>query len=64
MEWIPVTKKPSEKKKYMCFVPECEDYNKHWAEYYWDGENFRDNTYLGKNRIVEVSHYMIIEEPQ
>jgi hypothetical protein len=64
MEWIPVTKKPSEKKKYMCFVPECDDYNKHWAEYYWDGENFRDNTYLGKNRIVEASHYMIIEEPQ
>lgn len=23
--------------------------------YHWDGENFRDNTYLGHDRIVEAS---------
>jgi hypothetical protein len=64
MEWIPISKKPTENGKYMCFVPDCKHYNKHWAEYHWDGENFKDNTYLGRDRIVEVSHYMIIVEPQ
>ena len=63
MEWIPISKKPTENGKYMCFVPDCKHYNKHWAEYHWDGENFRDNTYIGRDRIVEASHYMIIVEP-
>lgn len=65
MEWVKIDEdnKPSEKGRYMCFVPDCKHYNKHWDSYYWNGENFVDDTYLGRNRIVEATHFMIIEEP-
>lgn len=66
MEWIKIDKnnKPKEKGMYMCFVSDCKLYNKHWGEYYWDGKNFVDNTYMGRGKIVEATHYLIIVEPE
>ncbi len=68
-EWIPVTeesiKQLEESKTYMCFVPDCKHYQKHYAEYHFDGEKFRDRQAMfGLDRIVEASHYMIITNPE
>lgn len=67
MEWIKIdnNNKPEKHGVYMCFVPDCKHYNKHWDEYYWDGERFIDTQPLvGNNREVQVTHYMIIQEPK
>jgi len=65
MEWIKLTKKsqPKENKIYMCYVPNCKHYNEHYGDYYWNGSNFIDDTYIGRNRIVKVTHYMTIVNP-
>jgi hypothetical protein len=66
MEWIKLTKdnRPPEKGPYLCFVPDCKHYNEHRDFYFWNGENFIDDSFLGRNRIVEASHFMILEEPK
>jgi len=63
MEWVTVSNKPKKNGIYFCFVPDCKRYNKHWDSYYWDGENFIDNSFMGQGKIVKASHYMIITEP-
>jgi len=66
MEWIKITNKnkPITKKKYLCFVPANKYYNKHIDQYDWDGNNFRDIYFVGRNRIVEVTHYIELREPE
>jgi len=63
MKWIPINTPPEKPGKYMCFVPECKSYKEHWDEYYWNGKHFLDTSFMGRDRIVEVSHYMIIVKP-
>lgn len=66
MEWIKITNnsKPPENGVYLCYVPDCKHYNTHKDFYYWNGVNFIDDTILGNNRIVEASHFIILEEPK
>ena len=61
MEWIPVSIKPKKLGFYICLVPKCKRFNKHWDKYYWDGEKFIDKTpHVGRDKIVEASHYLLI----
>jgi hypothetical protein len=65
MKWISVNKLPSEKGKYLCYVPDCKWYNEHWDFYYFDGENFIDNqAFIGNGRVVPATHYVILEKPE
>lgn len=63
MEWISIKQqKPTEIKKYLCFVPESEEYEEHWAEYLFNGVYFIGGK-LGDSRIIEPSHYFEIVKP-
>ena len=63
MEWINIKQqKPTEIKKYMCFMPESEEYQEHWAEYLFNGVYFIDGK-MGDSRIIEPSHYFEIVKP-
>ena len=69
MDWIKITDETKKQLKkgesYMCFVPNCKKYNKHYDRYHFDGENFRDRqAFFGNDKIVEASHYMIVTEPE
>lgn len=66
MHWIKIDKKhkPPFKGTFMCFVPDCKLYKKHHAEYDWDGKKFIDDTFIGRGKTVEATHFMIITDPE
>jgi len=65
MDWIELNKdKPKKNGTYLCFVPTCKHYNKHFYQYKWDGHNFIDDSWLGNDRIVEATHYIELIEPK
>ena len=69
MEWISTKTLPVIKGFYYCFIPECKEYHKHIAEFYFDGVDFRDgnswpffgNGRMGGKKITDyITYYMII----
>ena len=70
MKWINLNDSiPIIKGLYMCYIPKGKRFYEHYAEYWWDGTDFRDGDTLfkgvcGGRRITNyITHWMIIKKP-